>query len=934
MEFHRGTKDCLAADSFQSRQAYAATNNKNSTSSIKTKRSKYNNSNKRVKKKRQVHKSPLKMKSNRYKRHFKAKAYQSPLYHKYQKSPASYDSDSSDSIQDSYLNLNFQKNHWKQQSNNTALTSVAGYSMDSYGGISSNSLHVSQIDSFGKRHVVKRMGDNRMSEATSIPYTSSRTTNTASYYPPQDEFLYNLHSIRDRSESLVSQNTEIWTLENNSQSNVLERLMQVLSKGIFCSTCSNKNSENEDGTPSKDLQESFTITERTMTINSEEEEEDSKTTMTAKKKKRGLEEIATVKRNNNSKNSLHSQENEDSCQEYGVSYVNVGELDGEYHDTRDDACSVYSIEYQHCKDLNYTSTLDDSHHALNHVHSMHSLGDVDAMNNHGDSFLSPKGNTQKQLFQEEENNDSQYHGNSNDNDNDEEQDDEVTNNYNFDKNLEYPSKKKKHQRYDSELPLSPMTPTPPLPRGRTGTSSPMPRGVGRPPMISSRMTSYGMQSQSGYMSARERLNTADNQTVCTMNTFHTVNTTGTYHRRTDSSCTFTANSLAMIFHGEQNTNASREREVATTPVKSPTANIIPKTVKTVSKRRNGNEIQDEISPLDNEEGATKSRNYRELLEKYGDNVSEESDYDSSAEKPWNRELKVDLFQNADTPSSIIDSVDGENDDPHSITASDVDSSSHCLSPIDLNKSIPRTKPSSAGMEVALPQSCQEDGVYFPQSKVFSEELQQTDEKPITFEGWVAYSREEGELQQFVQKKNRIKRNHLRYVILKENKLYIRSSRKANGDRDSQSLLSNDKVLKLSTKMNVENEYISKRHGQCITIREPRLISEKGKASDLVCTILPVQLDRSFFKDEECSQLISTDDYKKVRDSIFGKKNGCRKDTIATTTKAYHDKTPYPTRDNSLSFVWPMNIFDTTVPFEQNTTALHIFFALDIAIRHR
>ena len=934
MEFHRGTtKDCFAY-SLQNGHGHGSTTaNTYSASTDTTKRSKYNN-NKRLKKKRQVHKSPSKMKNlNRYKRHFKAKAYQSPVYHKYHHTQ--YDSDSSDSIQDSYLNLNLnlnlQKNHWKQQSNNTALTSVAGYSVDSYGGISNGSLHVSQIDMNGKRNMIKRM-DHRFEETSaSIPYTSTSTsrttTNTASYYPPQDEFLYNLHSIRDRSESLISQNTEIWTLENNTQGNVLERLMQVLSKGLFCTQCSKDNNDNQNNHPhasQKQLQDSFTITERTMTMNSEEEDQKY---MTAKKKKRGLQDIATVKRNNNSKNSLTSQE--DNRQEYGVSYVNVGELGGDYHDTRDDGCSVYSIEYQH--DLNYTSTLDDSHHAFRNVNSM---GDMNSQE-FEDSFVSPKGNTQKQLFQEENSTPYSYDYSNKHNDNDDEKEHEVTNNYNLDKKLDQTPKKKKHQRYDSELPLSPMSPTPPLPRGRTGTSSPLPpRGViARPPMISSRMNSYGMQSQSGYMSARERLNTGDNQTVCTMNTFHTVNTTGTNHRRTDSSCTFTANSLAMIFHGEHNT--VNGKETSTTPIKSPSPTIIPKTVKTVRKGRNGNEIQDEISPLDIEEGATKSRNYRELLEKYGGNVSEESDYDSSAEKPWNRELKVDLFQNADTPSSIVDSVDGEHDAPHSITASDVESSSPCLSPIDLNKSIPRTKPSSAGVEVALPpSSSQQDGVYFPQSKVFSEDFQQTNQKPITFEGWVAYSREEGELQHFVQKKNRIKRNHLRYVILKENKLYIRSSRKANGDRDSQSLLSNDKVLKLSTKMHVENEYISKRHGQCITIREPRLISEKGKASDLVCTILPVQLDAGFFKDEECSQLISTDDYKKVRDYIFGKKNGGRKDTIETNTNNRHDKTPYPTRENSLSSIWPMNLFDTTVPFEQNTTALHIFFALDVAIRYR
>lgn len=167
----------------------------------------------------------------------------------------------------------------------------------------------------------------------------------------------------------------------------------------------------------------------------------------------------------------------------------------------------------------------------------------------------------------------------------------------------------------------------------------------------------------------------------------------------------------------------------------------------------------------------------------------------------------------------------------------------------------------------------------------------------------------------------ISRKDLRYIVIERNSLHVCTSKKSKSDMDTSMMdpdlsigidnkNSADKVLDLSRNMKVETKFISKRHGHCVCVVDKKI-------SKVVCTLLPVRLNPSFFRDKEYSQVIGSKKFKKIRDDLIGvgKRSGHslrRNESLERKTK------------------WPLYM-PQIAPEAQNTSAICLHFALDAAI---
>ena len=220
----------------------------------------------------------------------------------------------------------------------------------------------------------------------------------------------------------------------------------------------------------------------------------------------------------------------------------------------------------------------------------------------------------------------------------------------------------------------------------------------------------------------------------------------------------------------------------------------------------------------------------------------------------------------------------------------------------------------------------------------------------------------------------INRKDLRYIVIENNLLHIYTSKRSMKDDDiNESRADNNsnavKVLKLSKEKKVEMNFISKRHGHSVIVTDM-------KTSRTVCTLLPVRLTSEYFRDEECSQVVGSKKFKKIRAQLFGTNAATVADQNAGMSRisdstdpnkspsgrpnqtSYKSPNKSPNRmrclqdisndndiDSSLSPVqlqhrnsinsnscssWPLTM-PQIAPEEQNTTALCLQFAIDAAM---
>ena len=190
---------------------------------------------------------------------------------------------------------------------------------------------------------------------------------------------------------------------------------------------------------------------------------------------------------------------------------------------------------------------------------------------------------------------------------------------------------------------------------------------------------------------------------------NTIGTQGTMHRRVNSTCTFTANSLALIFDLNE-----------TSPKKRTTIPVVPKTVKTIKKKsRDGNDRFDDISPLDdNEDSRMRSRSFRERMNKIDCAI----DDDATCSPIQRQEQKsFDFSQNP----TAVDLFGKENIEPMTVACTDRRVLSPTLGRNSIQKSLP---------DVHVVQD--PAGVYLPVTTFFKEE-KCSKHSECSFEGWVS-----------------------------------------------------------------------------------------------------------------------------------------------------------------------------------------------------
>lgn len=180
----------------------------------------------------------------------------------------------------------------------------------------------------------------------------------------------------------------------------------------------------------------------------------------------------------------------------------------------------------------------------------------------------------------------------------------------------------------------------------------------------------------------------------------------------------------------------------------------------------------------------------------------------------------------------------------------------------------------------------------------------------------------------------ISRKDLRYIVIERTFLYVYTSKKARkNDLDSSMIEDGNnansvKILNLSKDMKVEMNFVSKRHGHCISIID-------CNTSRPACTLLPVRLSSDFFRDEECSQVVGTKKFKNIRTQLFGtdinvgRKVDLLKDVSNHDNVAENESSPKPPTNAVSEALWPSTM-PQIAPEEQNTTSLCLRFALDAA----
>jgi hypothetical protein len=125
-----------------------------------------------------------------------------------------------------------------------------------------------------------------------------------------------------------------------------------------------------------------------------------------------------------------------------------------------------------------------------------------------------------------------------------------------------------------------------------------------------------------------------------------------------------------------------------------------------------------------------------------------------------------------------------------------------------------------------------------------------------------------------------------------------------------------KILKLTKNMSVETQSISRKHGQCVFLKD-------RSTNVTFCTLLPVLLDPSFFRDQEYSQVVCQKKFNRISKNLFREKI---EERSKLKELSLNGETSSPARND-----WPQYI-DHVVSDEQNTAVMHVSFALDAAIR--
>jgi hypothetical protein len=332
-----------------------------------------------------------------------------------------------------------------------------------------------------------------------------------------------------------------------------------------------------------------------------------------------------------------------------------------------------------------------------------------------------------------------------------------------------------------------------------------------------------------------------------------MQTNGTRHRRNISiGCnTFTAESLVKIFD-------SKELSLETSPTPKL---VIPKTIKTVKKKnRLGIQDDDDISPLDDDEELRPC--FRNRLSQV--DVAVEDDSQCS---PIHRKNEAFDFSNY----SISTDLFGVKSDGYPVASKQENS------PMNLK--------------------CHK-GQYLPVSDGFRKEMDYK-VKDTILEGWVAFSKGTRLIDALLEDEKNIQRKDLRYIVLQSGKLHVYASKMSY---ENHSEILNKKVLKLRSDFRVNISSLSNQHGKYVMIRD--------NADIVKCAILPVNLNKSMFCDDSCSEVLSITEFRKQRHKLF----------------AIHPTDPCEDK-------WFADL-SQTVPFEQNTAALWLQFSLDAAIRMR
>mmetsp|Transcript_9995 Transcript_9995/g.12677 ORF Transcript_9995/g.12677 Transcript_9995/m.12677 type:complete len:1018 (+) Transcript_9995:194-3247(+) len=219
-----------------------------------------------------------------------------------------------------------------------------------------------------------------------------------------------------------------------------------------------------------------------------------------------------------------------------------------------------------------------------------------------------------------------------------------------------------------------------------------------------------------------------------------------------------------------------------------------------------------------------------------------------------------------------------------------------------------------------------NGTYLPKSSAFKEDGNGRHQNSC-LEGWLAFSKGSRLIDDLNIEDGDISRKDLRYAVIEHNSLYVYNSKKQKKqeqDVETTNEIENMvKVLKLSKEMRVEMKYISKRHGHCVLITDP-------KKDKTVCTLLPVRLCDNFFRDEQFSQVVRCKKFKKIQHCLFGQ----NPNTTRPVFQEISNNDPHFAKEKenkSNSNTWPSTMPEIA-PEEQNTTALCLQFALDGAIR--
>ena len=160
-------------------------------------------------------------------------------------------------------------------------------------------------------------------------------------------------------------------------------------------------------------------------------------------------------------------------------------------------------------------------------------------------------------------------------------------------------------------------------------------------------------------------------------------------------------------------------------------------------------------------------------------------------------------------------------------------------------------------------------------------------------------------------------------MIENENLYVFRSKRSKPKKNASAIKKDDsvKILKLTKNMTVEIKSISRKHGQCV------LLKEAAKSNVTFCTLFPVLLNPSFFRDDEYSQVVANKKFSVIRNQLFGQ---CFEERPYLKELSMNRATSQ-TRHNRKKNEWSRCI-DQEVVSTQNTAAMHLAFALDATIK--